>query len=664
MFRNATLTSLLLIVCASVLAAQADSSVESGRFTLHKFQQPIGREEYALTRVRDGVALVDSFEFTDRGTPVPLKTTALFGIDGSTRQLTLRGKDSRNSTLEVTIEVTGDSARVLRDSVVTVLQVSNPGFAISGYSPIALQQQLIRYWEAHSRPDTLPTLPGGRVMITRRGTDTVTVNRAPVALRRYVVAGLIWGRETLWFDFEDRLIAAVTIDAEFDHFEAIREGYEPALDFFVTRAAEDAARALAELTAVAPKAADDRFALVGGTLIDGTGRPPIADATVVVDHGRITAVGRRLKLPRGMSVVDTRGKSILPGLWDMHAHYEQVEWGPIYLASGITTVRDVGNELNFIRAVRDAIAAGRGIGPRMLLAGIVDGDSPRAVGVERVATADQAVAEVRKYHDAGFQQMKLYSSLSPEMVKAVATEAHRMGMTVTGHVPEGMDGFQGVEAGMDQINHISFIRRMMLRPPDSAGGAPTFDPASREAARAVSFLKDHGTVVDPTVALYELLLHPESEPVANFEPGVSHVAPELAGPLAHTGVPPADSARARERLQEFLTIIRLLHQAGIPIVAGTDQAVPGYSLHRELELYLRAGFTPMEAIQAGTSVPAAAMGLSAQVGTVQPGKRADLLVVDGNPLERFGDLRRVWLVVAGGKRYEPGPLWRSVGFTP
>ena len=187
----------------------------------------------------------------------------------------------------------------------------------------------------------------------------------------------------------------------------------------------------------------------------------------------------------------------------MHAHDEQVEWGPIYLASGITTVRDVGNELNFIGAVRDAIAAGRGIGPRMLLAGIVDGDSPRAVGVERVATADQAVAEVRKYHNAGFQQMKLYSSLSPEMVKAVATEAHRMGMTVTGHVPEGMDGFQGVEAGMDQINHISFIRRMMLRPPDSAGGAPTFDPASREATRAVSFLKDHGTVVDPTVALYE-----------------------------------------------------------------------------------------------------------------------------------------------------------------
>lgn len=647
---------------AELRGQQADSVLESGRFILHKFQQPIGREEYIITRAGDGAALADSFEFTDRGTPVTLGSTALFAADGSTRRVTLRGKDSRQSTLEVTVEVAGDSARVLRDSNITTIRLPQPGFAISGYAPIVLQQQLIRYWASHGRPDTLPTLPGGRVMITRRGVDTLAVAGDPEPLERYVIAGLIWGRETLWLDANSRLVAAVTIDAEFDHFEALREGYQPALEFFVTRAAEDAARALSELAVLAPAAGEDGFALAGATLIDGSGRAPVTDATVVVERGRISAVGRRLKPPRGMPVVDARGKTVLPGLWDMHAHYEQVEWGPIYLASGVTTVRDVGNEFAFIRAVRDAIASGKGIGPRLLLAGIVDGDSPQAVGVERVGTADQAVAEVRKYHEAGFRQMKLYSSLTPDMVRAVAAEAHRVGMTVTGHVPEGMDGFQGVEAGMDQINHISYIRRMMLTPPDSAGGAPTFDPASSQAARAVAFLKEHGTVVDPTVALFELLLHPESQPVATFEPGVRRVAPELAGPLSHTGVPATDSARARRRMTEFLTVIRLLHRAGVRIVAGTDQAVPGYSLHRELELYREAGFTPMEAIQAATSVPARVMGLSSEVGTIEAGKRADLLIVDGNPLQHFEDLRRVWLVVAGGKRYAPAPLWRSVGF--
>lgn len=664
MFRSARVTTLISVALPAILAAQADSVAESGRFALYKFQQPIGREEYTLSEVTDGMALVDTFEFADRGTSVPLKTTALFAADGSPKRVTLYGKDSRHSTLAVAVEVLADSALIHRDGVVSTVRLPGPGFVIGGYAPMVLQQQLVRYWETHGAPDTIRTLPGGRVVIARRGTDTVLVNRTAAVLRRYVVSGLIWGREALWFDSKGRLVAAVTIDAEFDHFEAIRDGYEPALDFFVTRAAEDAARALAELSALALRPAGDRFALVGGTLIDGTGRPPIADVTVVVEHSRITAVGRRVKLPRGMPVVDARGKSILPGLWDMHAHYEQVEWGPIYLASGITTVRDVGNELTFIRTVRDMIASGRGIGPRMLLAGIVDGDSPRAVGVERVATVEQAVAEVRKYHDAGFQQMKLYSSLSPAMVRAVADEAHRMGMTVTGHVPEGMDGFQAVEAGMDQINHITYIRRMMLTPPDSAGGTATFSPESPEASRAVRFLKEHGTVVDPTVALFELLLHPASQSVGDFEPGFAHVAPELAGSLAHTGVPATDSAGARARLHEFLEIIGMLHKAGVPIVAGTDQTVPGHSLHRELELYHQAGFTPMEAIQAGTTVPAAAMGLSAEVGTVEVGKRADLLVVEGNPLERFSDLRRVWLVVSEGRRHDPEPLWRSVGFEP
>jgi len=660
-----TLSLLILLPLAPALAAQqADSVVESGRFILHKFQQPIGQEEYRLTRTSAGLALADTFEFTDRGTAVPLGTTAVFATDGSPVRLTIRGKDSRHTTLAVSVEIARDSARVLRDSTAIMLPLPRPGFTISGYAPIALQQQLIRYWESHGRPDTLATLPGGKALVSARGVDTVRAAAGPVALARYVVAGLIWGRETLWFDPEGRLVAAVTIDAEFDHLEALREGYGDALDFFVSRAAEDAAQALAELSAITSAPTEDRFALVGATLIDGTGAPPVPDATVVVERGRIAAVGRRLVPPRGMPVVDARGKTVLPGLWDMHAHYEQVEWGPIYLGSGITTVRDVGNEFEFIRTVRDAIREGRGVGPRILLAGIVDGSSPMAVGVERVSTPGEAVAEVRKYHAAGFQQMKIYSSVSPDMVKAVATEAHRLGMTVTGHIPQGMNAYQGVAAGMDQINHISYIRQIMLTPAESAGGTPVFDSSSSQADSAVAFLRRHGTVIDPTVALFELLLHPKSQPVEAFEPGVTHVAPELVGPLNNTGVPVADSARARARLSEFLATIRLLHQAGVPIVAGTDQAVPGYSLHRELELYRDAGFTPMEAIQAATSVPARVMGLAREVGTVTRGKRADLLVVEGNPLERFEDLRRVWLVVSGGRRYEPAPLWRSVGFEP
>jgi imidazolonepropionase-like amidohydrolase len=194
---------------------------------------------------------------------------------------------------------------------------------------------------------------------------------------------------------------------------------------------------------------------VGATLIDGTGRAAVPNATVVVDHGRIAAAGpsSTVKAPKNAQVVDGRGKTLLPGLWDMHAHFEQVEWGPIYLAAGVTTVRDCGNELEFIAAARDAVAAGRGLGPRILAAGIVDGSGPSAMSVQRVDTPEEAREWVDRYHAAGFQQMKIYSSVKVEQIKAVAEEAHRLGMTVTGHVANGVTVYQAVEAGQDQINH-------------------------------------------------------------------------------------------------------------------------------------------------------------------------------------------------------------------
>jgi len=201
----------------------------------------------------------------------------------------------------------------------------------------------------------------------------------------------------------------VTCDAEFDHFEAVRSGYESALGRFVSRAGADGMAALSEVSKRIAGTQSNTLALTGGTLIDGTGRASLPDAVVVIRNGRIVATGPRsqVHIPKDAQVVDARGKTILPGLWDMHAHFEQVEWGPLYLAAGVTTVRDCGNELEFITAVRDAVAHGRGLGPRILAAGIVDGSGPSALGTERVDTPDPAREWVHRYHGAGFQQMKI-----------------------------------------------------------------------------------------------------------------------------------------------------------------------------------------------------------------------------------------------------------------
>jgi imidazolonepropionase-like amidohydrolase len=505
------------------------------------------------------------------------------------------------------------------------------------------------------------------VTVEKRGRDTVKVGDREVVLDRYSINGLIWGREELWLDDKQQLAAAVTVDGEFDHLEAVREDMEVNLPFFVSRAAEDGMAALADIAGQMSPSSNKPLVISGATLIDGTGKPAINDSVVVIENGRITAAGprARVKVPKGANVVDAIGKTLLPGLWDMHSHFEQVEWGPVYLAAGVTTVRDVGNEFEFIKTVRDAIQQGRGLGPRMLLAGIVDGAGPQSFGVVQANTPEQAREVVNRYKQAGFQQIKIYSSVKPEVVKAICDEAHKMGMTVTGHIPSRMDAFQGIEAGMDQINHIQYLPPVMQ--PKGAKGlkdglVPQINFQSPEALHAIEFLKAHGTVIDPTMAIFEWSLHPANVPFSTIEPGAAKLPPQLSGAINNTGVPPENEAWARSMLDQFTSIIGALHRAGITIVAGTDQVVPGHSLHRELELYVKAGFTPLEAIQAATIVPARVMKLDKELGTVEVGKAADLIIVDGNPLENISNIRKVQMVVTNGRLYKTAELWESVGF--
>jgi imidazolonepropionase-like amidohydrolase len=151
--------------------------------------------------------------------------------------------------------------------------------------------------------------------------------------------------------------------------------------------------------------------------------------------------------------------------------------------------------------------------------------------------------------------------------------------------------------------------------------------------------------------------------IASFEPGFAK-APYTLTSVIGTAGSPATNAPQGARLSDQFAVLRALYQAGIPIVAGTDKAVPGHSVHRELELYLQAGLTPMQVIQLATSGAARVMGMDREVGTVEAGKRADLILVQGNPLENFADLRRVSGVIANGRLYDPGELWKSVGFRP
>jgi hypothetical protein len=331
----------------------------------------------------------------------------------------------------------------------------------------------------------------------------------------------------------------------------------------------------------------------------------------------------------------------------MHTHVMQMEWAPVYLAAGVTTVRDMGNNLYFVVPFRDAIASRRILGPRTLLAGLVDGGGPNAFGAINAATPEEGRAVVRRYHDLGFEQIKLYDLVKPDVVGAIVREAHRLGMTVTGHVPRALGLLASIDSGMDQIAHL-----------------PIRGDASSDSVRAIiDSVRAHGTVIDPTAAWGELLQHSTAEPVSSLIPRVATLPPVLAQRVNAMGIATVDTATAHARMRRTLGVLRALHAAGVPLVAGTDEGVPGLSVYREVELYANAGIPPMDALRAATAVPAKVMKLDATLGTIEPGKIADLIVLDGNPLERMENLERVRLVMKGGELYRSADLWRAAGFS-
>jgi imidazolonepropionase-like amidohydrolase len=158
--------------------------------------------------------------------------------------------------------------------------------------------------------------------------------------------------------------------------------------------------------------------------------------------------------------------------------------------------------------------------------------------------------------------------------------------------------------------------------------------------------------------------HSKDMDIASFEPGITKAPFTLSTKFMSLGAPASESARVRERMAQTEEIIGILHKAGIPIVAGSDTGLLGYGLDRELELYVKAGMTPLEAIQAATIVAARAMNLASDSGTVEPGKRADMILINGNPVENISDIRNVSRVVSNGRMYDSAKLWRSVGFRP
>jgi len=401
--------------------------------------------------------------------------------------------------------------------------------------------------------------------------------------------------------------------------------------------------------------------------------------SVVITGERITAVGPAdaIRAPAGATVIDATGKTIIPGMWDMHTHaFQGSPDGMLQLAAGITTIRDMAADLDVATSRRDRADRGTLLGPRMVLAGFMEGPGKWAgpTGV-LVRTEDEARAIVARYDSLGYRQVKLYNLVHPDLVPVIAAEAHARGMRLSGHVPRGMTVQAAVRTGYDEVQHGAFLfstffqdslyyPRMRAYSEVAATVAPTFNVDAPEVTALIGFLRERGTVYDGTFNIWQdrsRLLPDGTDAV--FGPTIDWLPPILQRELRAGGGGSSESvARAQAASANYRRMLKRLYDAGVTLVAGTDN-VAGLSFHGELEIYERAGIPAPNVLQIATLTSARVMGQEKDYGSVAVGKVADLAIVAGKPAERISDLRKTEIVVRAGRVYRSRELYAGVGVT-
>jgi imidazolonepropionase-like amidohydrolase len=655
---------LLFAVLPTVWAQDRPLIVEHGKYTVHLLLHAVGTEEYIVTEPRTGhFVMTTTWTASDRGT----KRTTFAALE-----MGAMSTPTRLQQIATPANPDGESLTVVKGNSVVVREgsanrtMSKPAVAFMGFGtmPAAMQMMMMRYWKAHHQPARLPMLRASDkalpLEIKLVGHDVFSSKGRMVRLTRYTVGNLMFGREILWMNDSNRLAALMTFAGGLPQ-EEVLDGYQPVEDELERSGVRQEMLDLDDLDRQVPPEATGSFAIVGARLIDGTGAPAVEDSVVIVRDGRITAAGAAgsTHVPVGMRVIHAEGRSLLPGLWEMHSHYSGVEFGAALLAAGVTTARDCGGESEFLTTVRNKIDRDHALGPKLLLAGLIDSGGPLGFGYVNIKTPAEGVEAVDTYADAKFDQIKVYTQIQPDVLRAITAEAHKRGLTVTGHVPAAINAFDGIADGMDQINHLQFVTRAMV--PD--GSNEPVDVESKRAKDLIALLKEKQIVVDPTDSWGEMAGHPKNVEVASFEPGINAAPYTLASKYRAMGVPAAEEAKWREHMETNRKVIHALYVAGVTIVPGSDTGLVGYGLDRELELYVQAGMTPMAAIQSATIVSARVMKMEKDSGSIEVGKRADLVLVDGNPLKNITDIRRVVKVVRDGRMYDSKRLGRSVGFS-
>ncbi len=673
------LTSLLLTLLLSLSVAQqppqsavpalpVDVPSTADRYSFLLMGNLAGQQ--AVWTTSDGTLHI-FFQFNDRGRGP--KTTSIIKLDQSGVQLAeaISGNDYLKSPVNETYSLEASTAHWKNDAEQGERKIPAPAFysALNGApSEIALLAKA-----ALQHGGKIALLPDGEARVERETELSVeaTGHKKQVAL--YAATGLDFSPTYFWLDDAGKFFATV------DNWgTVIPEGWESSASTLLTAQNKVKESRAADLAA---KLAHHSNGILfdHANVFDAESAKIVFNQQVLVSGNRIVSVGPSLLIAGkdpAPEIIDATGKTLLPGLWDMHAHVSDND-GLLNLAAGVTTVRDLANDTDSLLARRQRIIDGKEIGTRIVLAGIIDGRGPYQGPTKvLVSTEAEARAAVDNYKRLGYVQIKIYSSVKPELVPAIIDEAHKNGLRVSGHIPAEMTAAQCVELGYDEIQHMNFLilnffpevknTNTIARLVEPAKLGAGLDLTSPQMQSFIKLLQDHHTKLDLTLSIFENeYLNRAGRIPIGYQPVANRLPAQVRRGLLTTGLtPPAGMDETyRKSFAKMMEFAGLLYRSGIPIEAGTD-SMAGFALHRELELDVEAGIPASQVLQNATLNAARIMSMDKELGSIAPGKLADLTLVDGNPAADIHDIRKTELVVKDGVLYRSAELYSELGVAP
>ena len=608
------------------------------------------------------------FEFNDRGRGPDISERVRFGEDGHIVALEISGHSYMGAPVDERTWIEQGEVRWKSTLEEGAVNRSDSFYLANDGTPeltAVLARALLR-----SDDGTKNLLPSGKATISLLKTLELP-GMGGQKIRLFALHGISTEPEFIWLDWDNELFGLAS------GWMGLVPTGQAHLYEVLQKAQDEAELAYwAQMSKPLTHGLPGRYTLSNIQLVDVGAGTVTAGRSVTVEDGMIVAIGEQPQNP-GAVVIDGMGGWLMPGLWDMHSHISQ-EQGLLHIAAGVTTIRDMGNNPEQYFDVKRRFDDGTVVGPRSVAAGFIDRKSPYSAPIKKLAESLQdALDLVDQYAEMGYPQIKIYSSIEPDWVKPIAERVHGHDMRLSGHIPSYMTAERAIRDGFDEIQHINMLFLNFLAGPEHdtrtpvrftlvAEHAGSLDLDSGEASAFFALMKQNDVTIDPTVAIFDnMFRHRSGQLSPSYAMVAEHFPPAMKRAMlaGRMNITDDNAGRYASAADALLQMIARLHEHGIRIVAGTD-ALPGFTLHRELELYVQAGIPAPEVLRLATLGSAEHMGQGDASGSLAVGKRADMLLLSANPLQDISAVRRVQLVFRGDRYFKSGQIYQAVGIRP